>query len=186
VRKNSAQAGFSLVEVLVTFSIFAMATMALGLVEISNAQRTRDLRSRDIAFARAQTFMERLLRMSYGAPNPPALTADDYDRIFGSDQDIRDLSLTQLERKDNNADGVIDDQPIRFTLRGTEDRGQWEIYIDTDLNGDGTLGTNAVATTGGEGRLDLMRIEIRHNGRIVMRTLRARTAQEQDEALGLG
>ncbi len=39
--KQRGQKGFSMIEVLVTFSIFSLATMALGLVELSNAQRAR-------------------------------------------------------------------------------------------------------------------------------------------------
>lgn len=198
--KQRGQKGFSMIEVLVTFSIFSLATMALGLVEMSNAQRARELRARDIAFARAQAFMERMLRMPFGSPNPPALTPADYDRIFGSDADVRDLSLTQLQRRDTNNDGTVDDPPIRFRLRGTEDAGQWAIFVDADLDGDGILAGSPIIVggdidgdgtvdvrdgAGGEGRLDLMRIEIRHNGRILLRTLRARTAQEGDEALGL-
>ena len=198
--KQHRQKGFSMIEVLVTFSIFSLATMALGLVELSNAQRARELRARDIAFARAQAFMERILRMPYGSPNPPALLPADYDRIFGSDADIRDLSLTQLQRRDTDADGTVDDPPIRFVLRGTEDAGQWAIFVDGDLDGDGILAGAPIVVggdidgdgtidvrdgAGGEGRLDLMRIEIRHNGRILLRTLRARTAQEGDAGLGL-
>ena len=41
---RNSQAGFSLIEVVLTFSILAVATTALGLVELSNSQRTQDLK----------------------------------------------------------------------------------------------------------------------------------------------
>ena len=176
-----AQAGFSLVEVVLTFSILAIATTALGLVELSNAQRSRDLKARDVAFSRAQAFMERLLRMPFGAPNPAAMGAAGYERLFGSDDDVRLLSLTQLERRDVDGDGVVDEPPVRFTLKGVEDAGAWEVYVDRDLDGNGTVEPLLGGTDTREGRSDMLRIEFRHNGKTILRTLRARTPQERDE-----
>lgn len=175
------QQGFTLVEVVLTFAILAVATIALGLVEISNARRTQDLKERDISFARGQAFMERILRMPFGAPNPPAMTATDYDTLFGSDDDVRTVSLTQLERKDTNGDGVLDTDPIRFKLEGVEDSGVWEVYVDGDLDGNGVIEETVAGVPTREGRGDLLRIEIRRDGRTVLKTLRARTPQERDE-----
>ena len=129
-KQRSSRQGFSLVEVVLTFAILAVATIALGLVELSNARRTQDLKERDISFARGQAFMERILRMPFGAPNPSAMTAGDYDVLFGSDEDVRSVSLTQLEQKDNDGDGRIDSGPIRFQLEGVEDSGVWEVFVD--------------------------------------------------------
>ena len=172
--------GFTLVEVILTFSILAVATVALGLVELSNAQRSQELKARDIAFARAQAFMERLLRMPFGAPNPPALSGTDFDRVFGSDDDVSSISLTQLERRDLDDDGVIDEPPITFTLQGVEDAGQWQVFVDADLDGNGLVEPTVADQDTREGRTDLLRIEFRRNGRTVLRTLRARTPQERD------
>ncbi len=179
--RAQSQAGFSLVEVVLTFSILAIATTALGLVELSNAQRSRELKARDVAFSRAQAFMERLLRMPYGAPNPPALGATGLDRLFGTDDDVRTLSLTQLERRDLDGDGAIDEPPLRFALKGVEDAGEWEIYVDRDLDGNGLVEPMLGAVETREGRSDMLRIEFRHNGKTILRTLRARTPQERDE-----
>ncbi len=178
--------GFTLVEVILTFSILAVATVALGLVELSNAQRSQELKARDIAFARAQAFMERLLRMPFGAPNPPALTGTELDRLFGSDDDVFGgdpnirIQLTQLVRRDLDADGIIDEPPITFTLQGVEDAGQWQVFVDVDLDGTGTVEPVVAGQDTREGRTDLLRIEFRRNGRTVLRTLRARTPQERD------
>jgi len=175
------QTGFSLIEVILTFAILAVATTALGLVEISNAQRTRDLKARDVAFSRAQAFMERMLRMPFGSPDPVAMTVNDYERLFGSDDDVRSLSLTQLERKDLDGDGTIDQGPLRFTLKGVEDKGAWEIYVDRDLDGNGVIEPVVAGVETREGRSDMLRIEFRHDGRTILKTLRARTPQERDE-----
>lgn len=183
---RTEQAGFTLIEVILTFSILAVATTALGLVELSNAQRQRDLKARDIAFARGQAFMERILRMPFGSPDAVPLTSVQYDRLFGSDEDVRTMSLTQIQQRDLNLDGVIDEQPISFRLEGVEDAGVWEIRVDTDLDGNGLIEPSILLENGEsfetrEGRNDLMRIEIRRNGVVVLRTIRARTPQEQDE-----
>jgi len=187
--KRKGQAGFSLVEVVLTFAIMAVATTALGLVEISNARRSQELKERDIAFGRGQAIMERILRMPFGAPNAIAATADKYDILFGSDEDVRQVSLTEVMQRDADGDGEVDSGPIRFKLEGVEDKGLWEVYVDADLDGNGliepTITVDGVAIDTREGRSDLMRIEIRRNGRTVLKTLRARTPQEQDESEAL-
>ncbi len=175
------QAGFSLVEVVLTFSILAIATTALGLVELSNSQRGRELKARDISFSRGQAFMERLLRMPFGAPDPVKCQAADYERLFGSDDDVRTLSLTQLERRDLDGDGAIDEPPLRFALKGVEDAGEWEIFVDRDLDGNGMVEPMLGTVETREGRSDMLRIEFRHNGKTVLKTLRSRTPQERDE-----
>jgi len=178
--KQKRQAGFSLIEVILTFSILAVATTALGLVEVSNARRTQDLKARDIAFARGQAIMERILRMPFGAPGATAPTAAQLDLLFGSDDDARTVSLTQLQQQDRNNDGTVDDAPWRFTLKGVEDSGIWTIHIDSDLDGNGTIEPTIDGVDTREGRNDILRLEIKRNGRTVLKTLRARTPQEQD------
>jgi prepilin-type N-terminal cleavage/methylation domain-containing protein len=188
--KRKGQQGFSLVEVVLTFAIMAVATTALGLVEVSNARRSQELKERDIAFGRGQAIMERILCMPYGAPTAPAATAAEFDLLFGSDSNLREAGfevyLTQIMQKDTDGDGTVDADPIRFTLEGVEDKGLWEVFVDADLDGNGviepTITVDGVDIDTREGRSDLTRIEIRRNGRTVLKTLRARTPQEQDEA----
>lgn len=176
-----SQNGFSLVEVVLTFSILAVATTALGLTEISNARRSQEMKARDVAFARGQAFMERLLRMPFGSPDAPRMASTDLDRLFGSDGDVRMLSLTQIQRRDIDGNGVIDEGPIRFVLKGVEDSGEWEIFVDGDLDGNGKIEPTIGSVETREGRTDLLRIELRRNDRMVLKTLRARTPQERDE-----
>ena len=184
--ERKGQSGFSLVEVVLTFSILAVATTALGLVELSTSRRSQELKERDIAFGRGQAIMERLLRMPFGQPDAPAATARDLDILFGSDEDVRQVSLTQIQQRDANGDGVVDAEPIRFHLDGVEDKGLWEIHVDADLDGNGRIEPSIAGVATREGRTDLLRVEIRRNGRTVLRTLRARTPQEQDDAEPLG
>lgn len=182
MKKKSAQAGFTLIEVILTFSILAVATMALGLVEVSNARRQKFLKARDIAFARGQAIMERILRMPFGTPGAAGLSDIQYDALFGTDADVRTMSLTQIQQKDLDDDGTVDEQPIRFKLEGVEDAGIWTVFVDSDLDGNGLIEPLVDAVETREGRTDLLRIEIRRNGRTVLRTIRARTPQEQDAA----
>ena len=189
-RKKRCEAGYSLIEVLLTFAILAVATTALGLVEVSNARRTQDLKARDIGFARAQAFMERILRLPYGTPNSPAadefvpaadetrLLPSDYDRLLGSDEDVSTISLTQLEsightRLEPNRWRVIQ-PPIRFTLEGVEDAGEWEIFVDQDLDGNGVVESEIGGVPTREGLNDVLRVEIRRNGKTLLRTIRTR------------
>lgn len=180
MNKRAPQAGFTLIEVMLTFSILAIATTALGLVELSNAQRKQHLKARDIAFARGQAIMERVLRMPFGTPGAAELTNVQYDALFGTDADVRSMSLTQIQQRDNDSDGVVDDKPIRFKLDGVEDAGVWEVFVDSDLDGNGKIEPTIDGVETREGRTDLLRIEIRRDDRIVLRTIRARTPQEQD------
>jgi len=182
---RNSQAGFSLIEVVLTFSILAVATTALGLVELSNSQRTQDLKRRDIAFGRGQAIMERILRVPFGAPGATSATSTQLDILFGSDEDVRQVSLTQLQQRDLNGDGVVDDPRIKFVLEGVEDHGEWMILIDNDLDGNGLIEPVIDTVETREGRSDLLRIEIRRNGKTVLKTLRARTPQEQDESEAL-
>ena len=176
------QAGFTLIEVMLTFAILAIATTALGLVELGNQRRKQHLKSRDIAFARGQAIMERILRMPFGTPGATQLTNVQYDSLFGTDADVRTMSLTQIQQRDNDADNIVDAPPIRFKLDGVEDRGEWEVFVDNDLDGNGVIEPIIDGVETREGRTDLLRIEIRRNQRTVLRTIRARTPQEQDAA----
>jgi len=176
--------GFSLIEVILTFSILVVATTALGLVEFSNARRTQELKERDIAFGRSQAIMERILRVPFGAPGATPATGEQLDLLFGTDGDVRQITLTQLQQRDTDGDGVVDTDPIRFVLEGVEDKGEWEIFIDSDLDGNGKIETEIDGIATREGRSDLLRLEIRRNGHTVLKTLRARTPQEADEAGG--
>jgi prepilin-type N-terminal cleavage/methylation domain-containing protein len=182
VTNKKSQQGFTLIEVILTFSILAIATTALGLVELSNARRQQDLKARDIAFTRGQAIMERILRMPFGTPDAMELTDTQYDSLFATDSDVRSMSLTQIQQKDANDDGNIDVEPISFKLEGVEDNGTWEVFVDNDLDGNGRIEPIIDGVETREGRSDLLRIEIRRNGRTVIRTIRARTPQEQDAA----
>ena len=182
VNRAKAEAGFSLIEVMITFSILAVATTALGLVELGNARRSQDLKERDISFARGQAFMERILRMPFGSPSQGTMSGSGLDTLFGTDKDVRTLGLTQLQQADSDADGVIDDGPVRFKLEGVEDAGEWEVFVDSDLDGNGKIETIVDGIETREGRSDILRIEIRRNGKTVLKTIRARTPQERDEA----
>ena len=189
------QAGFSLIEVVLTFAIMAVATTALGLVEISNARRTQDLKARDIGFARAQAFMERIQRMPFGTPNPPAssevaapsnlrMTAAQFDLLFGSEEDVSQLALTQLERLGHYAVGTnqwqITEPALQFNLAGCEDAGEWQIFVDQDLDGNGIIESEIAGVETREGLSDVLRIEIRRNDRTVLRTIRARPPDGAD------
>ncbi len=180
--RAKAEAGFTLIEVMITFAILAVATTALGLVELGNAKRSQHLKERDIAFARGQAFMERILRMPFGSPSQGSMSGSDYDTLFGTDKDVRNLGLTQLRQTDDNGDGVVDSGPARFKLEGVEDAGEWEVFVDSDLDGNGRIEPVVDGVETREGRTDILRIEIRRNGKTVLKTIRARTPQERDEA----
>ena len=180
--KQKAQSGFTLIEVILTFAILAVATTALGLTELSAARRQQELKARDIAFARGQAIMERVLRMPFGTPGAAKLTNLQYDALFGTDADVRTMTLTQIQQRDTNGDGVVNEKPIQFKLEGVEDAGVWTVHVDVDLDGNGLIEPNIDGVETREGRTDLLRIEILRNGKTVLRTIRARTPQEQDQS----
>ncbi len=183
--KRTSQAGFSLIEVIITFSILAVATTALGLVELSNARRTQYLKQKDIAFARGQAVLERVLRIPFGTPGATAPTPAQLDLLFGSDDDARAVTLTMLQQHDVNDDGTVDQQPWSFKLQGVEEKGVWTVHVDSDLDGNGkiepTITQDGLSIETREGRADILRVEVRRDGKTVLKTLRARTPQEQDD-----
>ena len=179
-KQQKSQLGFTLIEVMLTAAILVVSSTALGLMELSAARRQQELKARDIGFARGQAIMERVLRMPFGTPGATKLTSLQYDALFGTDADVRTMTLTQIQQRDTNADGVVDEQPIQFTLEGVEDAGVWTVHVDADLDGNGVIEPNLFGVETREGRTDLLRIEIIRNGRTVLRTIRARTPQEQD------
>jgi len=181
-KRRNAQAGFTMIEVILTFAVLAVATTALGLTELSAARRQQELKARDIAFARGQAIMERVLRMPFGTPGASKLTNLQYDALFGTDADVRTMTLTQIQQRDTNGDGVVDTKPIQFKLEGVEDAGVWTVFVDSDLDGNGVIEPNIDGVETREGRTDLLRIEILRNGKTVLRTIRSRTPQEQDES----
>ena len=56
------------------------------------------------------------------------------------------------------------------------EEGQWEIIVDRDLNGDGDLTDPMELATAAT--QDLLRVEIRFNGRRLLRTIRSRDPSE--------
>ena len=191
----SGTKAFTLVETIFAFAVLLTSMAIFGLVEVGNTRASLDLKRKDVAFARGQAILERIQRLPFGAPNLPALMNAELDRLFGSTDDVRTLSLTQLRQRDTNGDGVVDSGPIQFQLEGVEDDGLWEIHIDSDLDGNGVIddrnGDGAVDSGPSvnmptrEGRNDLLRIEIVHDGRTVLKTIRSRTPNERDAAESL-
>ena len=56
------------------------------------------------------------------ATGATAANGSQLDILFGSDEDVRQVSLTQLQQLDRDDDGVVDDARITFKLEGVEYR----------------------------------------------------------------
>lgn len=168
------QRGFSLIEVVVTMAIFALATMALSLTTLSAHQKTEWLKERDVRHSTATAILERVLTLPFGSSVDGAPTTRQLDLVFGSDETLHREeapSLVQLSRV----------SPLWFKVESTEARGKWTIVIDNDLDGNGVVEEEVDGIPTLEGQESLYRIEILYEDQVVLRTIRTQSPNESAE-----
>lgn len=182
------QGGFSLVEVMITLTVLAVALGGFSMVVLSTQQASVDMHGRNQVRTQAMKYMERLLRVPFGTVGDPAASPGQVAELFDDDAIVTGGGAVTLKSIETGM-GV---QGWRFRVEGFEAKGVWEIEINSDLDGNGTAngirGTDQ-PTVGGtadlrgdgvtvvplasEGNPNLLRIEIFWNGVSVLRALRS-------------
>lgn len=148
--------GFTLLEVLITMGVLAFVTLSIATGIGAGHHATKHLEEEVALVSRGQELLDRLLVIQFGTDADPAATGAELTELFDADDNFGSITLHKLR-----AFG-----PVEFETPGFPVRGRWRIVIDTDLNGDGDTADPE------EGREDLLRITISHDGRLMARSVR--------------
>ncbi len=149
-------AGFTLLEVLLTMGVLAVITLSIATGIGTGHTASRRLEREVVLLSRAQEMLEQLRAIPFGSATDPAATAGELTEFFDEDGDYGSVTLKKIE-----AFGTP-----QFENAGFPVPGLWRVIIDADLNGDGDV------TDADEGRADLVRILILHEGRLLARSVR--------------
>lgn len=181
--------GTSLVDVVISMGVLVVTAGGLAVSVLSTQKSSAKMAQRDMIRTQALRYVERLLGVPYGVDAAAAATATEAADFFDDDASMpAGISLMALRTPLNGAGW-------RFGVSGFEAKGVWEVEVNNDLDGNGTLtgvrGT-LTPTTGGtetagdgsstvtmlsEGRTTLMRIEVFFNGVSVLKTFRSAPVQ---------
>lgn len=182
-------AGTSLVDAVISMGVLVVSAGGLGMSVLYTQNASSEMKKRDMVRTQGLRYVERFLGIPYGADTDPAPTSADVQDFF-DDNGTAPTGVTLMGmRTPVNAEGW------RFRVAGFEVPGVWEVEINADLDGNGTLtgvraaqtpttgdatpagdGTSTV-TMRSEGRTTITRIEVFFNGVSVARTLRAAPIQ---------
>jgi len=151
-----SERGFSVVEIMFTMAI--LATVCLGLATgVTSGHRTSVALDRESRLLhQAHGYLERLFTLPFGDPASEAATSLELTELFDEDDDFGTASLHGLR-----AFGAVEFEPSDFSVPGL-----FRIVVDADTNADGDT------DDGFEGRADLLRIAVFHDGRLIAQTLR--------------
>jgi prepilin-type N-terminal cleavage/methylation domain-containing protein len=152
--------GFSLVEVVLATAILAVVAMSLvsGSAASHSSQRTLDRQT--LIAARGESYLERLMSVPFGSPAEDPASSAELSEIFDEDDILGTITLHKLR-----AFG-----PAQFTTPASGMPGTWRIIVSNDLDGDGDVDEGD--ETQAEGRSDVLRIAVIHEGRLVTHVTR--------------
>ena len=157
---RNSEAGVTLIEVMIAMAISVMMLFSLHAGTKTAVDSRKDLDYRHRVFVLASEYIERVMQIPFGKPSDMPATPTQLTELFDNDDDLGTASLLQLK-----VDPLLDGHSFRVVSDGV--RGEFMVKVSNDLNGDGS-------TSGArEGRNDMLRIEVRFDGRLVLETVRA-------------
>jgi len=182
---NGARAGFSSVEAVLVMAVLAMATLSMSHTMLGSRQSMQHLREDSLIRDQAHTLLSRLQSIPFGS-NAGPVSALQVASLVSLENDFMGSPIGQPDPSNiqqiysgvsvslRDLEGV---SPItwEYAINGDDyfvRGGTWSIIIDRDLNGDGDL------LDPFEGQDDLLRIELRHDGRSILRSIRSRNPNE--------
>lgn len=187
MKRRRRERGLSLIEATITMGVTVVVLGGFGMSVLSTQSATEDMRENDMVRAQAVKYMERLIALPYGTLADPPASGPQLQELLDDNAVITGggpLSLMALRTP-------VADEGWRFRVRGFEARGVFEIEVNSDLDGNGTgrgiRGAETPTMSGGlsagdgstvtdlrgEGRSELLRVEIFWNGESLLKTLRA-------------
>jgi hypothetical protein len=157
---RSREAGNSILEVMIGGVFLAVTMTSLGLGVLSGVRSSSDLREGNVVRNQAFSFMERIQHLPFGTPEDVAAAPSALDQLFDDSLGLPNLTLCQL-RKGATEDGFT------FKIAGFEQDGVWEVRVSPDLDGDRMFDNE-------EDVEDILRIDVRFDGKPVLTTFRSR------------
>jgi len=150
--------GFSLVEIVFAAGVLAVAAMALVSGAVTSRSSAHTLDRSTLVFARAQAYVERIMSVPFGSPADGPASASELSELFDDDDVLGTITVHKLKEFG----------PAQFTMPGTGTPGVWRVVVTDDLDGDG----DADDAAAGEGRADLLRIAVIHDGKLAAEVTR--------------
>jgi type II secretory pathway pseudopilin PulG len=152
--------GFSIIEVMVVTAMMAtvLSTICVGLRSGHVANKENQRRAQLTLVC--SEVMDRLFHIPFGVITDKAATAQQLNQLFGNTDNLGTATLCSLR--------VPAGKPgFSFNLANFPFGGEFEVRVDDDLNGDGDNKDTL------EGRIDLLRIQIIHDGITILESIRA-------------
>jgi hypothetical protein len=150
----------TMIELAIALVLTSLLLYALHSTLQSSIRGRRAVARDDAVMRLARDYMDRLTVIPFGNATDPAPAPDQLTELFDGDGDLGNITLHQVR--------VPATSPGRsFSVDAGGSRGRWQVKVSDDLNGDGSVGGPR------EGRPDLLRLEIRCDGRLQLATLRA-------------
>ena len=152
----SGERGFTLVEVLMALGVLAFVTLSIATGIGAGHASTRALETEVVLLSHGQELLERGLAIPFGKASDGPASAAELTEFFDGDNDYGTMTLHKLA-----AFGPAEFEPAAFPVAG-----RWRVVVDADLDGDGDTDDPD------EGRNDLLRIVVTHEGRVLARSVR--------------
>ena len=160
--RAAVEGGFTLIEVVVAISVLLICTLSLGLCLQAGAVVARELREEQVLLAQAQSIVDRIMAQDFGQTFDADPTVAQLEEIFDPDPYGGTITIQQLSRWPPVDGGW------KFELGSFPVDGEWNVSIDTDLDGSGVV--DGDLETGGR----VFRISVFFNERLILRTNRAK------------
>ena len=187
------EAGFSAIEAILILALLATTTLGITESILSSQQGLRHIEDDSVLFDQAQTVMNRLSAISFGTGSEGAADPWDLVNLITVENNLRGSAnshgimsspgLIQSLFTGSNATltqlAPISPMEWEYSVNGDTyfgPPGRWSLVVDRDLNGDGDLLDPMEVATAGSA--DLFRIEIRFEGRRILKTIRSRNPSE--------
>lgn len=154
--------GFSLVELMVAIAILLVSALAIGVSLQAGVRVNREIQEAQILQAKAQTFVDRIVRQNFGQTYDPDPTAAQLDEVFDCNTNPGTVTIDQLSRWPAGSGGW------RFSLSGFPVEGEWTVQVDRDMNGDGSIAGSL------EDGKRIFRIRVLFRDKLILETSRAK------------
>lgn len=188
--------GITTVEAVLMITLLGMATLSMAHTVVSGQRTLAHVEDDGRVNEQAQVLMTRLAALTFGTGNEgPASTWDLLmlvgveNNLFGSPYSGAPHNPATPEQTYWGTSGLTLSQvrsssPLEweYAINNVQyygRQGTWQIIVDRDLNGDGDLTDPMELATASH--QDLFRIEIRFDGRRILRTIRSRNPSENTQ-----
>lgn len=151
--KRKHEAGFSLIEVLVAIAVMAIGILAVAAMQIKAIQGNAQANDQARAVALAEERLESLMLIPYNTATGalhPLLVDTNGDGLAGLDNDDDPNNDTFLDPNDGSVlyPGPADHADVNNPITGTDHRGTFNVFWNTEVPGNSTVTIRVIVTWG--------------------------------------